>query len=98
LTPEWRIPSSSSRSPGVEITALGDRELQVIQPDPELIETVPAGAVGNHAQLHPAARLGQVHPGDMPVRLDVAAGFFLPSRRQYQSVLRSTSLTVKMTT
>ena len=29
------------RSPGVEITALSNKELQVIQPDPELIETAP---------------------------------------------------------
>jgi hypothetical protein len=46
------------RGPGVKITAPGDEELQVIQPDPGLIETATAGAMRNQAQLHPAARLG----------------------------------------
>jgi len=61
--------------PGVEVAALGDQELQVIQPRPELGECTRIRPVINQAQLHAAAQLTEVDQCDVAFRLDIAAGF-----------------------
>jgi hypothetical protein len=47
----------------------------VIQPGPKLAEQARVGTVINQAELHITVRPGQADECDMPVRLDVTAGF-----------------------
>jgi hypothetical protein len=84
--------------PGIEIIAVSDQELQVIQPDPEFVEGGLPGSVTYLAEFHAAERVCEVDQRDAAVWLGVAAGFVHAEEIAIPGALRSASLTVKMTT
>jgi hypothetical protein len=61
--------------PDVEVTPLGNQELQVIQPRAELVKGTWVRAVINQAELQAAAWQGEADLGGVTVGLDIAAGF-----------------------
>jgi hypothetical protein len=64
-----------SDRPVVKIAALGNQELQVIEPSLELAEEARLAAVVNQAELNAAMLPGQADQLDVPARLDITAGY-----------------------
>jgi hypothetical protein len=60
--------------PGIKIVAVSYEELQVIQPDPELVKGGLSGSVIYQAQFHAAESFEEVDQRDVAVWLDATAG------------------------
>jgi hypothetical protein len=72
----WHPELVQSGGPVIKVAALGNQELEVIEPRLELVEGTGLAAMVNQAQLDTGMRPAKADELDVPIRPGVTAGFY----------------------